>query len=238
MKAKQETLFEQFHLFELPLYVVYDPALFPQNFNVQTTVDKMRILLQSHDKVMCSVSGGWDSDIMLDLLIRCGGREKVVFCFFDTGLEYDAAKEHIRYLEDTYGIKIKVLHPKKAIPTCCREYGVPFWSKFASDMIHRLQINGFQWENEPFEDLYEKYPKCKAALRWWCNKWGENSKFNISHINGLKEFMIEHPPRNFNFKNVLPKGKERSSRRREAKRIRLNLHRSKKSRGRNKVYGI
>lgn len=195
MDLTQETLFEQFRLFELPLHGAYDPTLFPKNFNVQTTVDKMRVILMSHEKVMCSISGGWDSDIMLDLLIRCGGRENVTFCFFDTGLEYNATKEHIRYLEETYGIQIKVLRPKKAIPTCCREYGVPFWSKYASEMIRRLQKNGFQWEDEPFDVLLGKYPKCRAALRWWCNDWGENSRFNISWVSFLKEFIIANPPK-------------------------------------------
>ena len=195
MPLTQQSLFEQFQLFELPLYGTYDPDLFPRNFNVQTTVDKMRVLLMSHDKVMCSISGGWDSDIMLDLIIRCGGRGKAVFCFFDTGLEYDATKEHIRFLEERYGIKIKVLHPKKAIPTCCREYGTPFWSKFVSDMIHRLQRHGFQWENEPLDNLLKKYPKCKAALKWWCDDWGEDSKFNIGRVKGLKEFILENPPK-------------------------------------------
>lgn len=32
--------------------------------------------IRDHEKIMCSVSGGWDSDIMLDLIIRCGGKEK------------------------------------------------------------------------------------------------------------------------------------------------------------------
>ena len=151
--------------------------------------------IRDHEKIMCSVSGGWDSDIMLDLIIRCGGKEKTTFCFFDTGLEYDATKQHIEYLEERYGIKIKWLKPKKAIPTCCKEYGVPFWSKFASEMIHRLQRNGFHWEDEPFEVLLERYPKCRAALRWWCNEWGEKSRFNISWAAGLKEFMILNPPK-------------------------------------------
>lgn len=29
--------------------------------------------IRDHEKIICSVSGGWDSDIMLDLIIRCGG---------------------------------------------------------------------------------------------------------------------------------------------------------------------
>lgn len=137
---------------------------------IYQTAWKHWYMVNDHEKIMCSISGGWDSDIMLDLNIRCGGKEKTTFCFFDTGLEYDATKQHIGYLEERYGIEIKVLKPKKAIPTCCKEYGIPFWSKFASEMIHRLQKNGFQWEDEPFDVLLEKYPKCKAALKWWCNR--------------------------------------------------------------------
>lgn len=161
---------------------------------IYQTAWKCWYTVQDHEKIMCSVSGGWDSDIMTHLLILCGGKDKTTFCFFDTGLEYDATKEHIKYLEQRYGIEIKVLKPKKAIPTCCKEYGVPFWSKFASEMIHRLQKNGFQWEDEPFDVLLERYPKCKAALRWWCNEWGENSRFNISWVADLKEFMVWNPP--------------------------------------------
>lgn len=171
-----------------------DFSLIPKNENIQATVIKMRGEIQFHEKIMCSISGGWDSDIMLDLVIRCGGKEKTTFCFFDTGLEYDATKEHIKYLEYRYGISVKVLKPKKAIPTCCKEYGVPFWSKFASDMIHRLQKNGFGWEDKPFDVLYAEYPNCKAALLWWCNEWGEDSKFNISRVRGMKEFILEHHP--------------------------------------------
>lgn len=172
-----------------------DFSLIPKNENIQATVMKMRDEVQFHEKIMCSISGGWDSDIMLDLIIRCGGKKKTAFCFFDTGLEYDATKEHIKYLEQVYGVSIKVLKPKKAIPTCCKEYGVPFWSKFVSDMIHRLQKNGFEWKDKPFDVLYAEYPGCKAALRWWCNEWGEGSKFNISRVRGMKEFILEnHPP--------------------------------------------
>lgn len=61
-------------------------------------------------------------------------------------------------------------------------------------MIHRLQDNGFQWEDEPFDVLYRRYPKNKASLRWWCNEWGEGSRFNIAYNHGLKEFMVANPP--------------------------------------------
>jgi 3'-phosphoadenosine 5'-phosphosulfate sulfotransferase (PAPS reductase)/FAD synthetase len=133
------------------------------------------------------------------MVIRCGGKEKSTFVFFNTGLEYDSTKRQIKHLEEKYGIEIQILPPIKPIPLCVREYGLPFWSKRASEYIYRLQRHGFQWEDEPFDVLLKKYPRCKAALRWWCNAWpvkdnGQNSNFNISYTPWLKEFMIENPP--------------------------------------------
>ena len=92
-----------------------------------------------------------------------------------------------------------MLQPIKPIPVCVREYGVPFWSKFASDYISRLQRHGFQWKDKPLKELLKEYPRCKAALRWWCNDWpksetGKESKFNIAYTPWLKEFMLENPP--------------------------------------------
>lgn len=51
-----------------------------------------------------------------------------------------------------------------------------------------------EWHNfQNFEELYKEYPKCKAALLWWCNKKECNS-FNIGWNKWLKEFLIEHLP--------------------------------------------
>lgn len=135
----------------------------PKVFEIQNTIQKCYYTLIHHEKVMCSISGGYDSDIVLDLIIRCGGRAKTTFVFNDTGLEYDATKEHLKYLEDRYGIQIKRLSPKKAIPSCCRDYGVPFWSKYVSGMIYRLQKHGFQWEDKPLEVLLDRYPGCPLS---------------------------------------------------------------------------
>ena len=114
--------------------------------------------------------------------------------FFDTGLEYQATKDHIKRLEEKYGVEILVKKAVKPIPTCCREYGVPFLSKRVSDYISRLQKHNFKWEDRPFEELIKEYPKCKVALKWWCNLWGEGSQFNIAYNKWLKEFMIANPP--------------------------------------------
>lgn len=170
----------------------------PKNGEIMNTICKCYDHIQNHEKIMCSISGGYDSDIMMDLMIRCGGKDKTTFVFNDTGLEYDATKDHIAYLESRYGVEIVQLKPKKAIQTCCQEYGSPFWSKYVSSMISRLQKHQFQWEDEPLDVLLEHYPRCRSALRWWCNdfetKNGRTSKFNIEYTPALKEFMMSSPP--------------------------------------------
>lgn len=154
-----------------------------------------------YQKIMVSVSGGSDSDIVVDVIDRMGAKGKATFVFFNTGLEYDATKRHLADMEEKYGIKIQEVPPVLPIPACCRRYGVPFWSKRVSEMIYRLQRHGFQWEDEPFGVLYNRYPKCKAALRWWCNEWprkenGAVSELNIEYSPYLKEYMVKnHPPK-------------------------------------------
>ena len=81
---------------------------------------------------LCSVSGGADSDVMLDICWRCDKDNKIQYVWFDTGLEYQATKEHLKYLEEKYGIEIKPYRAEKPIPTCCKQYGQPFLSKQVS----------------------------------------------------------------------------------------------------------
>ena len=143
------------------------------------------------------LGGGGDSDIVVDMFERIGYTPgQVIYVWFDTGLEYDATKRHLRFLEEKYGIHIERHKAKKAVPTSCREYGQPFLSKRVSMYIERLQRHGFQWEDGSLEDLSAKYHNCVSALKWWCNAWGEKSRFNIEQAYGLKEFMMQnHPPK-------------------------------------------
>lgn len=150
--------------------------------------------LRGSRKPLVSVSGGSDSDIVVHLCATVDEKKKATYVFFDTGLELQATKEHIKALEDKYGISIETSKAIKPIPLCCREYGQPFLSKNVSEFISRLQRHRFKWEDRPYEELYAEYPKCKAALKWWCNEWGERSRFNISFNKWLKEFLIENPP--------------------------------------------
>ncbi len=170
----------------------------PDNLEIIDALGKCHQLVKTHEKIMASVSGGWDSDILTDIIIRCGGKEKTTFVFYNTGLEYEATKNQLRYLEEKYDIEIQVVPPIKPIPLCVREHGVPFWSKRASEMIMRLQKHNFQWEDEPLDVLLKKYPRCRSALRWWCNDYtkdnGNPSQLNIEWAPGLKEFILANPP--------------------------------------------
>lgn len=170
----------------------------PFNFTIQDAMSKCLQMVRNHKQIMVGVSGGADSDNMIDMIIRAGGKEKTTFVFYNTGLEYQATKKLIKGLNEKYGIEIKVIQPVKPIPVCVKEHGVPFWSKRASEMIMRLQKHGFQWEDEPLDVLLEKYPRCRSGIRWWCNDYkrddGRPSALNIEWASGLKEFMIANPP--------------------------------------------
>lgn len=144
--------------------------------------------------ILCSISGGSDSDDMMDIVWRCDKSNKVKYVWFDTGLEYQATKDHLEYLEKKYNITIYCYKAIKSIPLSCKIYGQPFLSKQVSEFIQRLQKHNFKWEDEDFKTLYKKYPKCKSALEWWCEEKGKESRFNISQNKYLKEFMIVNPP--------------------------------------------
>ena len=68
-----------------------------------TTFHKLNY--EGYKKVLCSISGGSDSDIVLDLITKFDNNKIVDYVFFDTGLEYQATKEHINFLENKYNIR-------------------------------------------------------------------------------------------------------------------------------------
>ena len=143
--------------------------------------------------VNCSVSGGADSDILIDLCERTEPHY-VKFSWFDTGIEYQTTKEHLEYLEAKYNIAIDRIKAKVPVPLGNQKYGKPFLNKQVSEYIHCLQLHDFKWEDRPFEELILEYPRCNQALRWWCNEMGEKSAFNISRSTWLKEFLVKNPP--------------------------------------------
>ena len=171
------------------------------NFTIYTGLCKAQRILMRSSSAVCSISGGSDSDIVLDIIHNVDEDGKVKYFWIDTGLEYTATKEHLDFLEEKYGITIERIKPEKSIPTCVRQYGVPFLSKYVSEQMMRLQAHHFQWEDEPLEVLLKKYPKCKTALQWWCGERYSDaegiqkiSRFSIYRNRFLKEFIIANPP--------------------------------------------
>lgn len=165
------------------------------NVLITDTMLNVESKLQPYSSLSLSLSGGSDSDIVLDVLARSTSRFKDIhFVYFDTGMEYEATKNHLDYLEDKYDIVIEREKAVKSIPFTCKTYGQPFLSKYVSEMIFRLQRSGFQWEDEPFDVLIKKYPRNHSSLKWWCDDRGENSKFSITRNKYLKEFMVANPP--------------------------------------------
>ncbi len=163
-----------------------------------------KINSSKYEKIVCTISGGSDSDVMLDIVWQCDKDGKVEYVWFDTGLEYQATKDHLKFLEEKYGIEVKSYKAIVPIPTSCRKYGQPFINKNTSEMIDRLQRHGFQWEDEPLDVLLERYCEwndkkqdwvgCKGAIMWWCNA-NQSIQFNINYNKYLKEFMVQNPPK-------------------------------------------
>ena len=164
---------------------------------------KAKSVLEKHENAMCSISGGADSDIVMDIIARLDADHCVDYVWYNTGLEYKATKDHLDYLEDRYGVKIKREKALKSVPTCCKEYGQPFISKFISDMLSRLQRHNFQWEIDSTDVLMKRYDRCKNPIYWWNNENGKDivngrqinvNRFNIALHEYLKEYMISNPP--------------------------------------------
>lgn len=176
-----------------------DEVVNAPTFPIQDMLSKVLAEVKAHKKIMVAISGGSDSDILMHVMHLLDPEKKSVYVFHNTGLEYDATKRHLAELEEKYGVKIEWVDPILPIPNCCRKYGVPFWSKRVSEYIYRLQKHGFTWEDRPFDELYAEYPRCRAALRWWCNDYarrdnGAESALNIAYAPFLKEYMVAHPP--------------------------------------------
>ena len=122
-----------------------------ENYYIYESFILSETKLNRYDNIACSISGGSDSDILLDICCKLDKENKVKYIFFDTGLEYEATKKHLEYLENKYNIEITREKAVKSIPLCCRQYGQPFLSKQVSEFISRLQRHGFKWEDRPFD---------------------------------------------------------------------------------------
>ena len=171
-------------------------TLFPKHATILEAVikteDDINTVARNGGNIMVSISGGSDSDIVLDMFERLGYDDgEVVYVWFDTGLEYDATKRHLAFLEEKYGIKIRRYRPKMTVAQACKKYGVPFLSKDASQRIYELQQKGFDFKLREFESDVQMFPNTLAGLKWF---YSRNKKYNVAAFSGLREFMSKDSP--------------------------------------------
>jgi 3'-phosphoadenosine 5'-phosphosulfate sulfotransferase (PAPS reductase)/FAD synthetase len=169
--------------------------------------------LNQHPHAICSYSGGSDSDILLDIIERSRdlfGLPEVKYCFFNTGLEMQATKDHVKAVSKKYGVEITEYKPKKNIVLATREYGQPFVSKIMSAAMETVQKKGLPFsikeEYDNAEDkaakrqeLRERYPNAEQGINFLCccNKAGEprpNIQLVINSSEYMYDYMVENPP--------------------------------------------
>lgn len=102
--------------------------------------------LRQHPKAVCSYSGGADSDILIDMIEMARkiapSLPRVKYVFFNTGLEMQATKDHVRAQAEKYGVEIETVRPEVNIVNATRKCGVPFVSKIMSGGLEEWQKKG------------------------------------------------------------------------------------------------
>ena len=120
----------------------------------------------NYQNIMVSISGGADSDIILDICQQL--QADVHYVFFNTGIEYQATLDHLDYLESHYGITIERIMAPVPVPLGVQEYGLPFLNKFVSTAIGSLEKHNFPFKEMSVEEMKD-YPIGYA--KWWNNKY-------------------------------------------------------------------
>lgn len=193
-----------------PPYADFDS---PAKFQAIESIIARRLV--EHPNAVCSYSGGSDSDIMIDLVERTRktfNLPPIQYVFFNTGLEMQATKDHVKKTAEKYGIEIKECRPSKGddIVSATRRNGQPFVSKIMSAGLEGWQKKGLPLsiaeEYDQAEDkaakrqeLRERYPHCESTINFLCccNSAGEprpNIQLVINSSKYMRDFIAECPP--------------------------------------------
>ncbi|MGN0623626.1 MAG: phosphoadenosine phosphosulfate reductase family protein [Oscillospiraceae bacterium] len=191
-----------------PPYADFDA---PAKFNAIMSIIAKRLV--QYPKAICSYSGGADSDIMIDLIERTRKTfdlPPVKYVFFNTGLEMQATKDHVKATAEKYSVEIEERRPKIGIVQASRKYGIPFVSKIMSG-----GLSDWQKKDVPLsiadeysssvdkiakrKELKERYPKCESLINFLCccNSEGEprpNIQLVINSSKYMLDFIKEYPP--------------------------------------------
>lgn len=151
-------------------------------------------VLGRYEKPMVAVSGGYDSDIVVDMISRLDDRRKVRYGWHNTGIELEATKRHLRFLEGKYGITIEHLPIVHPISYTVKNYGQPFLSKYVSYCIGSLQKHGYDFRGDStYERDMQEFYGCKDGLDWWYSRHHRHL-WNISNYRYLRDFLVLYPP--------------------------------------------
>lgn len=190
-----------------------DYADYPAPKKFQTIQAIIAKHLTEHPNAICSYSGGSDSDIMIDLIERTRklfNLPPIKYAFFNTGLEMQATKNHVKATAKKYGVEITEYRPKVNIVQATRQHGVPFVSKIMSAGLSEWQKKGVplsiadeyaaaEDKEAKRQELRERYPKCESVINFLCccNSKGEprpNIQLVINSSRYMRDFIGECPP--------------------------------------------
>ena len=190
-----------------------DYADYPAPKKFQTIQSIIAKHLTEHPNAICSYSGGSDSDIMIDLIERTRklfNLPPIKYAFFNTGLEMQATKDHVKATAEKYGVEITEYRPKVNIIQATRQHGVPFVSKIMSAGLSEWQKKGVplsiadeyaaaEDKEAKRQELRERYPKCESVINFLCccNSKGEprpNIQLVINSSRYMRDFIGEYPP--------------------------------------------
>ena len=193
---------------ERPPYADFDA---PAKFQAIESIVAKR--LHQHPNAICSYSGGADSDILLDLLERTRKifhLPPIRYAFFNTGLEMQATKDHVKAQAGKYDVEITEYRPKINIVNATRKCGVPFVSKIMSAGLGEWQKKGVPLsiaaeynsagdKAAKRQELRDRYPKCESVINFLCccNSTGEprpNIQLVINSSKWMLDFITENPP--------------------------------------------
>lgn len=201
MKTAKKDEFRSRVYTDRPAYADFQPSA---KFEAIKSIIARR--LKEHPNAVCSYSGGSDSDIMIDLIEtvrKIFDLPPVHYCFFQTGLEMEATKRHVKETAEKYGVEIHEYRPKKNIVLSTREHGLPFVSKIMSQGLEGVQKKGIplsvadeyaQAEDKAAKrrELSQRYTKCESTINFLCccNSAGE-PRPNIQLVINSSKYMLD-----------------------------------------------
>lgn len=201
MDIKQNAPYRSRVYTDRPDYADFDA---PHKFEAIKSIIAKRLV--QYPNAICSYSGGSDSDILIHLIEtvrKIYELPQITYCFFNTGLEMEAIKRHVKETADKYQVRIMECRPKKGIVQAVHEYGQPFVSKIMS-----AGLEGVQKKHIPLsiadeyaqaedkiakrDELRKRYPKCESTINFLCgcNSKGE-PRPDIQLVIGSSKYMLD-----------------------------------------------